>query len=133
MYNLTDLIGEVGEARGWVLHIEQLLREPIEIVDSAGQRHCGDGRRIYVPMRAYNQDGATALHRLSEGFPRRCISVDFNRVHRAAMSDERRRHCVNPVGGSQPRLLQRIIGHTPFYSSKYRLQRLSPLWSALGE
>jgi hypothetical protein len=50
------------------------------------------------------------------------------------MSDERRRHCVNPVDGSQPRLLQRIVGHTSFSLFEIAIpETFAPMWSVLSE
>lgn len=90
--DVTDLLSQFGQSRRRVLHVEQLLGKPVEVVNGPRSGHRGDGRGVDVPVGADHQDRAGTRHRGAEGSPRGGVPVDLEGVHRVAVAQERRGH-----------------------------------------
>ena len=84
---------------------EQLLGEAVEVVDGPRPRHRRDGGGVDVPVRRHDEDrrrrAVVTDDLLADRAPRLGVLVELERVHRAAVPEEDRRHRVagSGVGG----------------------------------
>ncbi len=92
--DLGDLLREARIAWRRLLDLEELLREAEEVVDRPRAGHRGDGPHADVPACGDDEDRARSRNAGPEGTPRRRISVRLERVHRAAVSEERGGHSL---------------------------------------
>ena len=81
--------------------VEQLAGEAVEVVDGPRPRHRRHRGGVDVPVRGHHQDRARPRHRRAERAPGLGVAVALERVHRAAVAEERRRHAA--VGHRFPR------------------------------
>jgi ketosteroid isomerase-like protein len=103
--DLGHLGGELGRAGGGVLEREQLVGEAVEVVDGPRALHGRHRGSVDVPVGRDHQDrpGSAVLAHdlLTHRLPRLGVGVVLQRVHRAAVPEEHRRHgaVVMIVGG----------------------------------
>ena len=89
---LADASGECGVAGCRILHVEQRLRKAVEIVDGLWLLHGGYRRAGGVPVRGDRENRFRFTDPRAELPPRLGVTVALERIHRAAVSEENRRH-----------------------------------------
>ena len=100
--DLGDLRGDVRCAGRRVLEGEQLVGEPEEVVDRARLRHRRHGGVADVPVGRHAEDRPRPRQPRPQLSPRLGVAVQLERVHRAAVPDEQRRH---PLGLARRRVV----------------------------
>jgi len=97
---LHHLLREFRRAGRRIPEVEKFLGEAVEIVDRPGLRHGRDRGGTEVPVGRDDEYGTRPRQGLAECTPCLREPVALERVHRAAMPDEKRRHA--PVHGRLP-------------------------------
>ena len=77
------------------------LGEAVEVVDRPRPRHRRDRGGVDVPVRGDHEDRPRPRHRRAEGAPGLGVAVVLERVHRAAVPDERGGHDAGMLRGSR--------------------------------
>jgi hypothetical protein len=87
-----DPCGERRFAGRGIAHVEERLREAVEIVDRRGVRGSRDPRATRFPVRRDAQDRLRLWESLRHGGPAEVEFVLLDGIHRVAVPDEKRGH-----------------------------------------